>query len=321
MSGTITAANYPELNAALHRAHRRISRMMTRTGPRLPVTLCYIDDRRGHVAVGIDTVAEIPRVRRDLEALAGDAPLRMFPCAPAVRHANKQDYNRPLRGGLYLNCPNVQSEGTLCVAATRAGQQGFVTCGHVAVCAGVNVYQPRQSSVNDWRAGSVIAVSGYAGNANSDSAFVAGTTAIAERAIWRSSNSNYTIDAIYDAPAPGIAVSMQGASNQTALRSGVISARNVTVTFDDHGVLTNQLLANYLSSSGDSGAPVFHIAGETLVYMIGLNVGATLPGYVQPPPNTQQWPPAENGTYAVISPWMSVERDLNLTLGLQTFTL
>jgi hypothetical protein len=317
MYRTVSATHYPALNAALHRAHRRISNMMMGAGTRLPVTLCHIDDERGHVAVGIDTAEPIASVHRHLEALAGDAPLHVFPCAPAVRHANKRDYNRPPVGGLYLSCPGAQSEGTLCLAATREGQAGFVTCGHVAVQAGIDVYQPRQSAANDWRIGRVVVVTDYTGNASSDSAFVAGTTPITERAIWRSSNSTYSVDAVYDAPARGVAVSMQGASSQTALRSGVICAKNVTVTFDDQGVLTDQLLANYVSSGGDSGAPVFYVAGDASVYMVGLNVGATLPVYVQPAPDEHLWPPAGNGTYAVISPWMSVERDLNLTLGLQ----
>lgn len=320
MYRTVSATHYPALNAALNRAHRRISNMMMGSGTRLPVTLCHIDDERGHVAVGVDTATSIASVHRHLETLAGDAPLHVFPCAPAVRHANKRDYNRPPVGGLYLSCPDVASEGTLCLAATREGQAGFVTCGHVAVRTGVDVYQPRRSATNDWRIGRVVAVTDYTGNASSDSAFVAGTTAITERAIWRSSNSTYSVDAIYDAPARGVAVSMQGASNQTALRSGVICAKNVTVTFDDQGVLTDQLLANYVSSGGDSGAPVFYVAGGASVYMVGLNVGATLPADVQPAPDEHQWPPSTNGTYAVISPWMSVERDLNLTLGLQVIT-
>jgi hypothetical protein len=316
MYRTVAATNYPALSAALQRAHERISDMMTGTGTRLPVTLCHIDAGRGQVAVGIDTAASIPHVRRHLEALAGDAPLRLFPCAPAVRHANKRDYNRPLLGGLYLSCPDVQSEGTLCLAATRGDQTGFVTCGHVAVQDGVNVYQPRRSTVNDWLAGNVVALSNYLDSASSDSAFVSCVTDIRQRAIWKSNGTEYTVDGIYDAPALGVAVAMQGASNQTVLREGVICAKNVTVRFDDDGTLTDQLLANYVSSGGDSGAPVFYRAGGASVYMVGLNVGATLADNATPPPDQGTWPPADGDTYAVISPWMSVERDLGLTLGL-----
>ncbi|WP_233838083.1 S1 family peptidase [Paraburkholderia sp. ZP32-5] len=321
MYRTVSVTNYPARSAVLQRAHERISDMMTGAGTRLPVTLCHIDAECGHVAVGIDTAAAIPHVRRDLEALAGDAPLRLFHCAPAVRHANKRDHNRPLLGGLYLSCPEVQSEGTLCLEAKRHGQTGFVTCGHVAVREDVRVYQPRQSQANDWLVGQVVAVSGYASIASSDSAFVSCVTGIRERAIWKSNGTEYTVDGIYDAPARGVAVAMQGASTQTTLRTGVICAKNVTVTFDDQGVLTDQLLANYRSSGGDSGAPVFYVADGASVYMVGLNVGATLADHADPQPDQGEWPPADNGTYAVISPWMNVERDLDLTLGLPTVTL
>ena len=313
------ATNHPAFNAILQRAHERITSLMTGTGARLPVTLCHIDAERGQVAVGIETAAALPHVRRPLEALAGGAPLRLFPCPPATRHAGKQDHNPPLRGGLQLRSPEQNSVGTLCLAATRGDRAGFVTCGHVAVRADTRLYQPRNSNAHDWLAGTVVAVSDYQDRASSDSAFVASATDIRKHAIWKSSSADYTVDGIYDSPAAGIAVAMQGASTKTKLRDGVICAKNVTVTFEDRGVLTGQLLANYLSAEGDSGAPVFHVAGETSVFLVGLNVGVTAPEHADPRPDPHEWPPCK-GFYAVVSPWMNVERDLDLSLGLPRIT-
>ena len=106
-----------------------------------------------------------------------------------------------------------------------------------------------------------------------------------------------------------------GASTQTALRAEDICAKNVTVTFSDGGVLSNQLLANYLSVAGDSGAPVFYPLDDgTSVLLVGLNVGAAQPADTNPQPVGR--PTAPNGTYAVIRPWRNVENDLELTLGL-----
>jgi hypothetical protein len=301
---------------ALHRAQQRISEGMLSRRLDPAVHICHVAADDGHLVLGVADTA--PAARRKLHALAGGVPLRLFSCAPAVRHANKRDYNRPLLGGIYISCPAVTGEGTICISATRAGVPGFVTCGHVVGQAGVDVYQPRQSSTNNWLAGRSTVVSNYTGHAASDSAFVAlaGGVAMTPAAIWKS----YQAIGIYDAPAPGTAVSMQGASTQTTLRSGIVCGKNVTVTFADGGVLSNQLLANYLSTTGDSGAPVFYPLDGTSVLLVGLNVGATQPAYTNPPPNPAVYPPASNGTYAVISPWSNVESDLGLSLGLAVQT-
>jgi hypothetical protein len=303
----------------LRAAHDRISHAMMSEGLGFPVCLCYVDTQNGCVVVGVDnTATELLRGYRRMKQLAGGAPVRAFHAAPAIRHANKKEHNRPLVGGLYIACPAVIGEGTVCIGASRDGTAGFVTCGHVVEGVGVEVFQPRQSTAHDWLVGRSTVVSDYAGNAASDSAFVTRAHGVtAGLTIWKSSSTTYTAIGIYDAPEPGTQVSMQGASTKTTLRTGDICAKNVTVRFSDGGVLRDQLLANYLSVAGDSGAPVFYPLGDgTSVLLVGLNVGAAQPGDTTPQPVGRRTAP--DGTYAVISTWRNVESDLELTLGLPT---
>lgn len=308
---------------AMHLAHEQITDDMVTRRLGSPVNLCYVDEASGRLIVGVsdDTMA----IRRSVTDLVGDIPLRFFPCAPAARHANKRGLNRPLIGGIYISRPEPsgRGEGTVCIGALRESIEGFVTCGHVVGDVGNQVYQPRKSEQSNWLVGQVAAVSNYGGAAASDSAFVTTANGVhaTPNAIWKSSSTAFRVIGIYDAPGPGTAVSMQGAATATALRSGLICGKNVTVTFADGGVLDNQLLANYLSQEGDSGAPVFFaLDSDSSVLLIGLNVGATEPQYAEPEPDPDEYPPANSGAYAVISPWRNVEQNLGLTLGLPAQT-
>lgn len=293
------------MNDSLRHAHDRITEEMAHRGLGPEINLCYVDPERGGVIVGVKGKASVQRER--VRELARGARLRFVPNAPAVRHLNKQDHIRPLLGGTQIAAPDVKGLGTICIPQG----DGYVTAGHVVVRPGVQVYQPRKSDINDWKAGVSTTVSNYTTNAKSDSAYVAFQDVKRGDEIWKSSSSNYNVASIAPAPALGTNVSMQGASTKTALRSGVIAARNVTVTFADGGVLTEQLLANYLSAEGDSGAPVFIPDSGNNVALVGLNVGATEPKFVQPPPDQGTYPPV-NGTYAVISTWANVRQDLRL---------
>ena len=304
------------LHAAVQRAHERISIALADGTCRLPIVLCYVDYVYDCLAIGFaDTTAAIRRARRELSALAGGVPLRAFRCAPAVRHANKTAHNRPLVGGLLLWCPaggGINGKGTLCIAATRSGVEGFVTCGHVVGAKNSDVYQP-QSTSQQFKVGSATEVTNYNGVAASDSAFVKLESGVdvTKHAIWKSASTTYTVSGISAAPAFGTDVSMQGASTATTLRSGKIRGENVTVTFSDGGKLTGQLLADYKSEKGDSGAPVFTgpQAGSS-VELVGMNVGAAEPDDVDPAPNPK-WLP-QDGAYAVISPWANIKSDLGL---------
>lgn len=302
----------------LQQAHARITEYMTGTGSaRLPVNLAYVREprsRAGTVVVGVPGVwPGLVTQYRQLFGLRDDEA--QFVCsAPAVRHAKKTEFNRPLTGGLYITNPagaGRSALGTICIVATRAGQDGFVTAGHVADHAGTVFYQPRQSNVNNWTAGTTVQVSAYGARAASDSAFLADNTGgnLAPRAIWKSNNSNYTVTRAAPDPALGTTVYMQGAA-LVAERSGQVAGTDVSVTFEDSGVLEHQVLASYDSREGDSGAPVYLKGPDPNVELIGLNVGTTEAGFAQPPPDPA-YPPAGHG-YAVISLWRHIVTDLGL---------
>jgi hypothetical protein len=295
---------------ALIEAHARFTSLMVDPAVDVPFTLCLIDPATAALLVGVADLS--PAHHSAVREIAGRAPFRIASFR-AVRHANKQDHYRPLIGGIGIQCPDVAGVGTICVSAVSSGKSGFVTAGHVVDPVGTKAYQPRKSTVNDWLVGASTKVSSFKTSANSDSAFVqlpSGVT-ITPNAIWKASAATYTVTAVTD-PALGTAVSMQGSASKTVERSGVIAGKGVTVTFVDGGTLVNQLLANYLSTEGDSGAPVYVKGAGDNVSLVGLNVGATEPAHTNPKPNEHTYPPA-GGTYAIISPWAAIKVDLNLS--------
>jgi hypothetical protein len=276
-----------------------------------PVSICYADQRAGTLIAGIPLPGPDIRdhYRRLLRDLVDDTPVRIAAWSLARRHAAKREFNRPLTGGLYITAPEGKerhSEGTICIGATRNGAPGFVTAGHVAAPVGTEFYQPRLSDRNDWRAGKTAKISEFATKANSDSAFLADGTGgqISLKQIWRAKTASYTVTGPADAGL-GVEVYMQG-NSLVGERQGKIVAVNVSVSFEDGGVLDDQLLASYESREGDSGAPVYVKHDDTHVGLVGLNVGSTLAKDVHPKP--------PDGEYAVISRWARIAADIGVAL-------
>lgn len=282
---------------------------------RFPIHLCHVDDDRDALVVGIKNPepAVVDAYREYLRDLTGNLRVIFVRCGPAVRHAKKKEFNRPLVGGLGITCPDVDGEGTICVVASRHGERGFVTAGHVVQNKDVTCYQPRKSDKNDWSAGRATVVSNYKEKAQSDSAFAVGSTTLASDQIWKSANSVYTVTGAANAPALGTEVFMQG-SAMAGERSGQLAATGVTVDFEDGGVLENQWLANYDSRTGDSGAPVYLKTSGSTVELLGLNVGATEVRFVHPVPDETKYPPVKGDLYGIISPWSNVVSDLGVSL-------
>ncbi|MBV9445899.1 MAG: hypothetical protein JO345_08395 [Streptosporangiaceae bacterium] len=293
--------------------------MAERRPGELPVSLCYVDDPSGTVIIGIPDASPplIDQYLRMFRHRIGawprmDEALTFLGCGPAFRHAKKTEYNRPLAGGLYITNPTGQgakAQGTICIAAKHGGNAGFVTAGHVADQNGTTFYQPRQSSVNDWMAGTTSAVTAFLGQASSDSAFLAAATlqststqvGVQYNSIWKNANSNYTVTGVAAPPTVGDQVSMQGAA-LLAERNGQIAAVDATIAFQGGGTLDHQLLATYQSREGDSGAPVYRKLNDPNVELIGLNVGAvdtsTMPNPVTLPQNS---PPLRASAKSVIA--------------------
>lgn len=100
-------------------------------------------------------------------------------------------------------------------------------------------------------------------------------------------------------------IRMAGVTTPTS--SGYILDTDVTAK-DNQGILDNQVVANYPSADGDSGAPVFTVTGSSTVkilgqhvgkfYLVDLNSGDTF-GYWSPP-------------LTVFSPWPYVKSNLGL---------
>jgi len=281
-----------------------------------PVSVCYADERAGTLVAGV------PRLRPDLAVryrellgeLIGDTPVRFTAWGLARRHAEKNEHNRPVIGGLLINTalsPGNSEQGTVCVAADRGGQLGFVSTGHTAGKVGKVCYQPNRPP-KTYKAGRTVVISNFGTQAYSDSAFFSDETGgqLARNRIWKTTGTQYTVTGVAT-PALGDTVYMQGAEDPGE-RQGLISVISATVTFDDGGILDDQYLANYLSLSGDSGAPVYVKDADPNVRLVGLNVGSTPPGDANPQPNQHTYPPA-SGTYAVISKWTRIETDLGVT--------
>lgn len=312
------ASNGAATASALRAAHRRISDYMARPQcGNFPINLCHIDEKKSVMIVGIShpTSTTVERYRRFLHGHIGDLTVIFLRCNPAVRHARKNELNRPLVGGIVITSPDVKGDvkggGTICITGTRDGTSGFVTAGHVVNAVHAECYQPRKSDVNDWLVGNVVVVSDYKGNAQSDSAFLVSNVELGDHRIWKSAASVYTVTGAAAVPALGTQVFMQGAS-MTRERAGQIAATNVTVTFGDGGVLQAQCLANYDSRIGDSGAPVYLKDVDPNIRLVGLNVGATEVRHTEPVPDQHRYPPARNNLYGIVSPWANVVADLGI---------
>lgn len=99
-------------------------------------------------------------------------------------------------------------------------------------------------------------------------------------------------------------IRMSGITTQSL---GRILHIDVTIR-DNDGVLVDQVLANYRSDKGDSGAPVFKITGSSSAILLGQHVGkaklVNFDGEQAPLYNVTRW------GMTVFSPWDQVESTL-----------
>ncbi|HET7228372.1 MAG TPA: hypothetical protein VFJ16_00075 [Longimicrobium sp.] len=295
----------------LRSAHQILTGMIHRGDPGAPpLVLSCVDPAARVLRVGIDPAAALPR--RDAEAWVreqvGDVPVWVRPLT-FHRHANKQALTRPLLGGVQITCPAAAGVGSIGVVVQRpsGGERGFVTAGHTVGAVNNVVYQPRQSTVNNWQVGVARVVSAYGGQALSDSAFVGLDPIPVDLPpigyIWKSGTARYQVANVLPPALYGVPVMMQGASSATAERSGDIVSVGATVRFSDGGVLTGQIIAAYVSHAGDSGGPVYIPMSDNVnVHLLGINVGSSQSADINPAPPL--------GTYGVCSPWASIVSEL-----------
>ena len=296
----------------LHGEHKRLNRIISdKNYCRLPLSLIYVDTERKELVIGMryDSTVSYDECSRAMQLYIPGIPFRFIYFDP-VRHLNKQDHVRPLRGGLKISVPDVNGDGTLGLVVDNGGKRGFITAGHVVDDVGNDVFQPRKSDINDWKVGASTKVSNYKGTAKSDSAFVELVQALnntPKGKIWKSSAEQYDVTGVA-AAALNDAIFMQGAVLKTAESPGKVVSTSATVDFDDGGTLEEQVIADYKTVTGDSGAPVYKKTGGNNVEIIGLNVGGAEPQFVDPQPVDP--PNPTTGEYGIVSPWANMETDL-----------
>lgn len=158
--------------------------------PRGPI-ISYGTDALGSVIVGIYDKEKTNSSYRDqiYSTIKSEAdklginniPVIFFNAAMPELHASRTDTWRPVIGGIQGSC-NI-GDFTLGFAATRNGQNGFVTTGHIGRT-GTSVYQP--SSPN-----SVGSVTVSSGGSTSDSSFIQYSNVAAK--IFESSSSQPSV--------------------------------------------------------------------------------------------------------------------------------
>ena len=109
-------------------------------------------------------------------------------------------------------------------------------------------------------------------------------------------------------------IRMAGITNPNS--SGNILDTDVTAK-DSLGVLDDQVVANYASGPGDSGAPVFTVTGSSTVKILGQHVGKFCEvdlnsGHPNPYPQWCSNPSTGEGALTVFTPWPAVKTRLGL---------
>lgn len=182
---------------------------------------------------------------------------------------------RPVIGGVQV----ASSLGSLTsgFSATRGGQKGFVTAGHIG-SVGSAVYQPDISSPVG-----TVTVSSL--GTSSDSSWVQYSSTAGQ--IFESSGSQPWVYGTTD-PYIGLGVTMSGITNGVSTGS-VIRETSLYNSFFKKSI-PNQWYADFSSSSGDSGAPVYFKDSSNHIQLVGVYWG--------------------RGSYATFSPISAVYNDL-----------
>jgi streptogrisin B len=253
--------------------------------PNGPV-LAYGYDALGSVAVGIyenktvdqKTMEEIYSIIATESKKQGinDIPVIFYNEPMARLDLGRTDMWRPVIGGVQVG--SSLGASTLSFAATRGGQNGFVTAGHIG-SVGDTIYQPDLS----YPIGT-ITVSSL--GTSSDSAWVQYSNTAGQ--IFESSNSQPWIYGTAN-PSVGLGVTMSGITNGVSTGT-VIRETSIYNSFFTK-VIDNQWYADFSSASGDSGAPVYYKDANQNIQLVGLFWG--------------------QGTYSVFSPISSVLSDLS----------
>ena len=248
--------------------------------------LAYGYDALGSVVVGIyenetidqKTMDEIYSIVATESKKQGIKDVPVIFCKEPMPQLDlgRADVWRPVIGGVQV----ASSIGALTsgFAATRGGQSGFVTAGHIGGV-GYTVYQPDLSYP-------IGAVTVSSLGISSDSAWVQYSNTAGQ--IFESSGSQ---PSIYGTSSPyvGLGVTMSGIS--TGISTGSIVRETSLYNRFFGKTIDHQWYANFASTSGDTGAPVYFKDSNGHIQLVGLYSG--------------------RGSYATFSPISSVLSDLS----------
>ncbi len=304
----------------LQAAHLAISKFMqAKTDADLPIVLAYVDPIQPALVIGIDAQAALPpqQYRQRLRHFVESLPLRLQGVSLS-RHSSagpKQQLFDPIIGGIQMVC-NFTVEGyspsTIAVVGSLGGTLGFIVSGHGVGKTNKAVYQPSSGSSN--RIGTVKLVSNWQGG-TCDAAWVQyknATRQIPPKGLIYKNGAPYKVTGTKDSTHSNLKdqVTMQGSAS-AGKSDGRIEALQATVKFAsgsfESQTLSNQVLTNYKSIAGDSGAPVFEDAGGDNVTFLGVNVGEAAASDVV---SVGQGPVSHLSEYGIYSPWESIVREL-----------
>jgi len=172
---------------------------------------------------------------------------------------------RPIIGGIQVQYvkSGTTYQSTLGFAVRDAsGSKGYVIARHAGNSIGLQIYQPTVSSSN--KAGTVSKLGGN----NADASFVP----------YSDVEATIHLGGYLTAPVKGYTDPMVGwkvykSGITTGITSGNVIEKRDQITGPEGQILYNQWRADYYSSGGDSGSPVYHI-GSTGREIVGVHWGS-----------------------------------------------
>lgn len=247
--------------------------------------LAYGYDALGSVTVGLYENRTVDRKTMDAmySFIASEAKKQGIDDVPVIFYKEpiarldlgRADAWRPIIGG--VQDATYVGRITTGFAATRGGQNGFVTTGHAGL-AGTSIYQPNSS----YPVGTITVSSG---GVSSDSAWVQYSNVAGQ--IFENSGSQPSIYGTAN-PYVGLGVTMSGITS--GITTGTVQRETSLYNRFFRTTLYNQWYADFASAEGDSGAPVYFKDANQNIQLVGLFWG--------------------KGTYSVFSPISNVLSDL-----------
>lgn len=269
----------------------------------IPLVMSYLDGN-GKVVVVVDkdgkeTKAEYTKRIHDIVGNDADVSVNMGYFKREACSSLTADCD-PLYGGIKVLGSQY---GSLTIGATdTAGTHGFVTSGHIAGTVGTNIFQG--GTTQSFKVGAV-KTNPSLNNRYSDAAFVdhnTGNEALTNK-IFKTSSTFYTVTAT---GTPVYQTHVQKTGYFSGETDGYVIGTNLTLYDPQYGVLRDQIAANYASSNGDSGAPVYSYspsAGSVTLYGIHIGKGCLI----------NQNPCPDQQVVTAFSKWSNVQSELSLS--------